>query len=321
MKFIWRRINVGFGKETTRGTAVTASKWVPKTNVTFDQKVTKIADDSSIGVIHDSIDAQPTKQWAEGDVEMNLYVNAIGLLLLNVFWSVTSTTDTTGAYKHTFNVLESNQSPSLTVCVADENQDYQYPNAMVDSLEIQGSVDKFVTIKTAIKAKPGTASTDTPSYTADNVLMGRHISIKTATNLAGLSAGTAINCSAFTISVNKNLAEDPILGSIIPNDFCNTEFAVEGSLELLYNDVTMRDLVNNDTIKALRIEAKDTATTIGLTSNPRLMIDLTRVKFTEFSKSMGNKDLVKQTIKFKGLYSMADSKAMLAELVNTTATY
>lgn len=252
---------------------------------------------------------------------MNLNINAIGLLLLNVFGTDTPTTDTTGAYKHSFSVLESNQSPSLTVTVADDNQDYQYPNAMVDSFEIQGAVDKFITIKAGIKAKPGSATTETPSYAVDYPLLGRHLAIKTATNLAGLTAGTAISCIGFSLTINKNLEADYVLGSITPNDFCNTEFSVEGTLELLYTDATMRDLVMNDTVKALRIEAKDTNTTIGLTSNPRLMIDLAKVKFLEFSKSMGNKDLVKQTLKFKGLYSMADSKAILAELVNTTASY
>lgn len=64
-KYIGRQINVGFGKETTRGTAVAIARWLPKTDFSFDEKMETIQDESSIGVITDARDSFVAKRWAE----------------------------------------------------------------------------------------------------------------------------------------------------------------------------------------------------------------------------------------------------------------
>jgi hypothetical protein len=50
-------------------------------------------------------------------------------------------------------ILDSNQAPSLTVAIADENQDYRYPLAMIESLELDCKVEDYVKAKFSIKAK------------------------------------------------------------------------------------------------------------------------------------------------------------------------
>lgn len=64
-KYIGRQINIGFGKETTRGTAVAVASWVPKMDCSFDEKMEVIQDESSIGVITDTKDNMLVKRWAE----------------------------------------------------------------------------------------------------------------------------------------------------------------------------------------------------------------------------------------------------------------
>ena len=92
---IGRRVNVGLGKETTRGTPVTATAWVPKTDVAFNPKVEKKVDESSMGNIHDALATDVTMEHSEGTIEMNAAVNSVGLLLLSTMGAVTSTVDTT----------------------------------------------------------------------------------------------------------------------------------------------------------------------------------------------------------------------------------
>jgi hypothetical protein len=54
---------------------------------------------------------------------------------LNLFGSV-STSGSSGEYTHEFSVDETNQHQSLTIGLADDTQDRQFPLAMIDSAEI-----------------------------------------------------------------------------------------------------------------------------------------------------------------------------------------
>jgi len=59
-KFIGRKLNIGIGKESTRGTAVAATFWMPKMELTHDDKITQVVNESSIGVIEDAEGADIT---------------------------------------------------------------------------------------------------------------------------------------------------------------------------------------------------------------------------------------------------------------------
>jgi hypothetical protein len=133
-KYIWRKINVGLGKEAVRWTAVAPWIRVPKASLDFEDKTEKIIDESSIGVIEDSFNGHITKQRSEWSLECNMYANSVWYLLLNLFWAVS----TSGAnpYTHAFTVAETNQHQSLTIGLADDTQDRQFALAMLDSLEI-----------------------------------------------------------------------------------------------------------------------------------------------------------------------------------------
>lgn len=47
-KISGRKIAVGFGKETTRGTAVAPSLWYPRVDMDFDEKIESVENESSI---------------------------------------------------------------------------------------------------------------------------------------------------------------------------------------------------------------------------------------------------------------------------------
>jgi glycine cleavage system H lipoate-binding protein len=71
---------------------------------------------------------------------------------LNVFGSV-STTSSGGAYEHEFSVAENNQHQSLTIGVADDTQDKQFPLAMVNTVEIGAEVGDFVKANIEFRSK------------------------------------------------------------------------------------------------------------------------------------------------------------------------
>lgn len=318
-KAIGRKINVGVGKETVRGTAVAPWLRIPKASLDFENKAEKIMDWSAIGVIEDSFDGKIIKQRAEWSLECNLYVNSIWYLLLNLFGACS--TSGVNPYTHEFTVAESNQHNSLTIGLADDTQDRQFALAMIDKFELSAKVWEFVTIKSDFKAKKSADWSLTPSYSTDYVLLGKNVKFKIASDLAWLAWASYISVKSITLTVSKNLEEDTILWSTEPADFCNTMFSVEWNVELLRENETYKDMYEAETKKALRIEIEDTTTTIGTLTYPKLTIDLASVLFTEYAKKQENDTLVQQALTFKALYSMTDSKMILATLINTKSTY
>lgn len=318
-KSIWRKINVGIGSEGTRGTAVVPWIRVPKASFDFEDKSEKIMDESSIWVIEDSMDWHVIKQWAEGSFEANVYANFVWYLLKSLFWKVNTTW--VDPYTHAFTVAETNQHASMTLSVADDTQDRQFPLAMIDTLELTANVGEFVKVNTGFKSKKSADATLTPVYWTDYVLLWKNVKVKIADDLASLDGASYISTKSLSLNFSKNLEEDAILWSVEPSDFCNTMFGVEGDVELLFEDETYKTLHDDGTKKAIRIEIEDTSTAIGTWVYPKLTIDLASVIFTEYAKTQDNDGLIKQGLTFKALYSMTDSSMITATLINDKVSY
>lgn len=318
-RYIWRKINVGFGKETTRWTAVTPAIRVPKASLDFEDKSEKVIDESSIGVMEDSFDGHVSKQYAEWSFECNVYANAIWLILLNVFWSV-STSWSSGEYTHAFSVAETNQHQSLTIGLADDTQDRQFPLAMVNSFELNASTGDFVKVTADFRSKKWADASLTPSYSNDFALLGKNVQVYLADNVSWLDSASAIKATNCTLTINKNLEDVDVLWSVEPDDFCNAQFTVEWSIELLWDNEDYKDMFMDWDKKAIRIEIIDSNSTLS-TWHPTLSFDLASVIITEFAKTQDNDALVRQGLTLKALYSMSDSKMITAKLINSQSSY
>lgn len=323
VKYIGRQINVGFGKETTRGTAVSIGAWMPKTDLSFDDKSEKIVDESAIGVIADARNSFLAKLWAEWDLSGNVEINSFWYLLLAVMGTLTSAESTTGSYLHEFTLKNDNQNQSLTVWVNDPVEwDVAFPLAMVESLTINAEEWQQVTFTVSIKSKKGESTTHTVTYPADYRLLSRDSIFKLATNLAGLSSADALYIKSFEITIEKNLEADYCLWSQEPNDFINKQVSITGSFTAIYEDeATYKDVALSEDKKALRFQLIDTAQTIGLSDNPTITIDLPYADMTEWSKSQGNDEVVTQTVGFKALYSVTDESMLNIDMINTKSSY
>jgi hypothetical protein len=164
-------------------------------------------------------------------------------------------------------------------------------------------------------------ATLTPAFSADYPLLAKHASVKLATNLAGLTGATALVIKSFELTITKKVESQETLGSLDPADFLNTVTSIEGSLEAIYEDeATYKTIALAGSTRALRLDVVDTGTIIGATTNPEMKIDLAKVKFTEWSRTTGLNEIVTQSVGFKGLYSISDAQAIIAELYNTVTT-
>jgi len=322
-KFIGRTADVGIAKEASRGTAeASADFWVPKVSLTLDDGIEQVIDESSVGVIEDATDAVVVGKYATGEIEGNIGSDSIGLILLSALGSVsTSGPADTSVYTHTFTVAQSAQHQSLTLFLDNGVQDYAFPLAMLDTFGLDISLGQFARFTAGFRSKAGETDTLTPSYTAESTFLPQHGTVKLAANVAGLGAASAIDVRSVQLNISKNLMDDYKLGSINQDDILNQQFAVEGTVELVFDAETFKDDMLADTAKAMRIALTNSDVTIGGSSNPSLTVDLSKIKVVSFETNYDNNGIVTATANFKALYNTTDNDMIEVALVNETTSY
>lgn len=323
MKFIGRLADVGIAKEASRGTAESAASfWIKKLSLTLDDGVEQVIDESSVGVIEDAADAKVVGKYATGEIEGNIGDKSFGLILLSALGAVNTTGPTqTTVYTHAFSVAQSAQHPALTLFLDDPNQDYKYPLAVLDSLEIDASVGAFAKFIASFRSKVGETATLAPSYAAENTFLPQHITLKYADDEDDLGTGTAVDVRSLKLTISKNIEDDRKLGSINQVDILNKQFSVEGTVEMVFDANTFKTFMLGDTAKAVRLELTNSDVTIGSSLNPKLTIDMAKVKFSSFEKTYGNNETVVATVNFKAFYSTTESEMITVDLVNEQASY
>lgn len=321
---IGRKIEVGIAKETTRGTAAVPSFWIFKTDASVIDKPVYANDETSAGNISDSLGARKTAERAEGDISGKVTDQSAGLFLLAAIGQVSSALKggETVVYTHSFSLLNTNAHPTLTIELKDANEQKAYANASLESLKLSAEVEKYVTFAASFKAKAGATSTSTPSYlSTENDFIATEVSLKLATDLAGLDAASAISISSLELSIDKKSEYIQKLGQLAPADIVNQSLSIGGNIEAPYDDIaTFKTLFTAGTYKAMRLTILS-STGIGVSSFPTITIDLAKCSFQDWSRPSDNDKLVNQSIKFKAHLSLADSAIISATLVNKVATY
>ena len=319
--FSGREVNIGFAKESTRGTWLTPAYWIPRISGDIDDKYDVIEHTGGYGTLDAVTGAAKSKQWAQGNFTCNVGSTSIGLLLKSLFGTETVATASgeTVVYEHTFNLQTSAQHPSLSITKKDGVRTFGFTNAMITSLEINAVSDDFVTCVVGVKGKSGATQTATVSYSTETFFTRSGITLKRATTAAGLASGTAANIKSMKLVFTPNVMDDDVLGSADPNDFLNTEFRIEGEFELKYEDDTFHDFVKNQTATYYRLLMLN-STVIGNAENHSLQVDLMSVASKEWARKDDNGSIVGQTVKIVGKYNTTDAKSCQLILTNLIST-
>ena len=323
-KFIGRRVNVGIGKETSRGTAVAAGFTIPKTNYTVDDKANKArAGESFSNISGGGSQAIVTGRFAEGAIEGELNVNSFGLLLLATLGASSVAAYATTAYKHTFTLANTNQHTTLTILCKDPIGDVAFKGCMIDTLEISIIQNDIVNFTAGIKGRKGNSwNWASPSYAIDYKFVGRDVVFKVAADTTALAASTAISLKTLKLKIDKNTDYDWVLGTLEPEDILNHQIMITGELTLNYEDRTWRDYMLDGSVKAMGILLTNTRDNIGTLGNPAFYLELPIVDFSEWESKRDNDAIVSQTIKFTALFDITNSKLISnCYLQNTTTSY
>lgn len=326
-KGLGRQIQVGFAKEAVRGTAeAAATYYVPFNEASVEEKNNLLANEQALGVLEDTSEAKITAQSAEISLKGAVGDKTFPLLLLATLGAVSSAAETapnTLVYDHTITVAQSIQHQSLTVFLNDplSGQDYKHALGCIDSLDLAYEQNKFVEFDAKLKAKKGATATLIPANTVENLFLPQHFVFKLASTVAGLTAATALPIKSMKLKIAKSLESDDVLGSVEPVDFLSKKISIEGELEAIWqNESDFKNAYMAGTTQAMRIDLKSDVT-IGTSANPQITIDLNKVAFSALTKPIKIGDVMRQTIQFKAMYSVTDSKMVSIKASNLVTSY
>lgn len=323
-KFIGRLVNLGVGRETTRGSGVAAAYEVPVTSFSFDDKVVKARSVGSLSNIADSEESFVTTKYGQGDLEGEIRDKSFGLFLYAMLGTYTVAGPTDSTYTHSFTVSQSNQHQSLAFVVSDSNTTELYKLVMLDSLEMTVELDQVAMFAASFMSK---ASRDTgltvPAVVAENKFTKKHLAVKLADNIAGLGVASAISIKSLSLKISKNVALDDVQGTAEPEDILNRQLSVEGSLTLNYEAETYKNYMKGNTYKSLQIALTNTDVYAGGTTSPSLTIQMPKVDFFDWEPDYSLDEIVTQKISFKASRDVTNSQQIihLCQLVNAVTTY
>ena len=323
-KYIGRLVDLGIGRETTRGTGVAPTYAVPKVDFSFDDKVTKSRSVAGVGQISDSEEAFVTTKYGEGDIEGEIRSDSFGLLLYALLGTLTTTGPTDSSYSHAFSLANTNTHTSLSFLVKDSNTTELYKLCMLNELEIEAALDEIVKFTASFMGKQAVGSGATmPSYADEYKFTKKHLRIKIAANLAALDAASAISVKNLMLTISKNVVLDDVLGTAEPEDILNRQISVEGEIQLNYEDETYKNYMKNNTFRAMEIAFINTDETIGASTNPSLTLRFPYVDFFDWEPDNALDEIVSQTISFKANRDVSGGNQLISTctLVNTVVSY
>lgn len=329
-KGIGKQIQVGIAQEAVRGTPEPAvDYWLPVDDWSVEERFANAVDMQTYGVVEDNVGQTRTKNWAEGQIRMPVTGTSAAILFHSLYGSCTAVLHAgeTKVYDNSMNVLQGVQHKSLTVYIHDPiatasgaTADYTHANGVVNKIDIDYSLGNFVMLTASLRALTGSAAAVVfvPSQIVEPRYVPQYMTFKVASTYSGLGAASAIKIKSAQISIDANGEDDEVMGQTSPRDFLTKEFSIEGTIEAIWqNETDFKSSALANTPKAMRIDLVNSDVTIGMATNPQFRIDIAKVYFTEFSRPIKIKDVVYQTIKFKGAYSTSDGFMTKALFVNT----
>lgn len=314
-KFAGRRGTLGIAVETTRGTAVAPTFWVPWSTMSFRDTVEEAREEQAFGVLADSDSKFVTMRMGEGEVESQLYDKALGAILSGTL-GASPTTSGSNPYTHAYTLSNSNQPKTVSLYWEDPDRNVIYPLGTVDSFQISVETSGIVNYTVGFKSKvERDFANQTANFTSlGNKFLHQHLQLRLADTVGGLSVATAISLKSLELTINKNTTFDSVMGTIEPEDILAQQLTVEGSIELNLEDDTYKDYMLNGTYRAMEIY-------LYRSSSSSLKIQLPRVDFSEWEDDYPLNEIAKQKINFKANYDAANALDIIStcELINSQA--
>jgi hypothetical protein len=302
---------IGYGTESTYGTAVTVDRFYPLVSESITQEIERL---ESAGIIAGRR-VLDSNQWAAGNitisgsVEHELYDRQCGLLFRHMFGGVA--TSGAGPYTHTFTPGDlTNDHLTIQVGRPDVGgtvRPFTYAGCKITSWELACSVGEIATLGLEIVGKSETTATAlaTAAYSATALpVTFVHGAVTIGGSAVAVSEATLKGDNGYNTDrrfLNDQTIKEPLEAGLRTYD---------GELSAEFESLTQYNRFVNGTTAALVLTFTVGSNTLTVTTN---------VRFDGATPTVGGPDIVGQPIPFKCIGS-TDAAAITAVYVTGDAT-
>jgi len=137
-KTIGKLARVGIGKETTKGTAVVPTFWLPLTEKNPGIMAEYVQNESDYGRIEATAGSEVVYSKGEPSFSGYIFDKSIGLIFLSALGTVNTTADSpeAGVNTHSFTLQNDNEHDTLSIAFKEANQDIVFPYSKLSNLSL-----------------------------------------------------------------------------------------------------------------------------------------------------------------------------------------
>ncbi|PJM98130.1 hypothetical protein CG740_37235 [Streptomyces sp. CB01201] len=288
---------LGIAKETTFGTAVAATNFIPVKSMKPKDKQTLLDDAGMRGSMVDSYGKISGPLTSEYDFDGDVFPDTVGFPLAGVLGDVT-TTGASAPYTHAMAVLNTGtgQPPSYTLSDYYTITTRQYAGAKISEVGLKFSGDGLLTYSAkAVALGSAPASAPTPSYTA-------------VPPIAGWVGAVTIGGSASTILIDGECSiKRPVDvihtvdGTAAPYALWSGAVSVNGKLTLVMEDDTQLLNYLNNSQPSLDINYSQGAAAALV----QVKLHMTKCAFTDAEIDRG-KDYIALSVNYEAVANTTD---------------
>jgi hypothetical protein len=318
---IGKEIEMAVSIEAVRGTAeATAHRNIRKVECNIIPQTETVLDDTTSRGLEDAEGVTVVKKFSEGDISSIVHADTFGYFLLNLYGSVESDEVGDEVYKNTYTLLQNIEHPTLTLFVKDGSvRQSKIASGVVSNFELTATNDDYVRYSASFIGKEGVADTSTlPEPAKEYDFVGRDVTIKVADTAEGLSSAEALDVENITITWNPNIQTAYFLGSYSPAKINNGAFSIEGSFTKHFVDETFKNMKEGNTAKFMSINIKSSVA-IDTGIYPEITIILDRMMVTDWNRSSGANEYVREDVTFKAFKNSTTGKASQVELTSKSS--
>jgi len=307
------------GKETTRGTAVAPSKYIPVLKDTeFEYKLNLVPDELVRGIFERFPSHAGTKEGTAKISGIDVMSNNIGELLNSLYGKVTSSlVGPTNAYQHVFEKNNTTiQNPSYTVHINRGIGQKQYPLSVVKSIILKGTVDGKITADCTVlfKSENTEGFTLSPTWSEMKPFMFYQTTVS-FDNTADLQT-----VKDWTVTIDNGSVYQRVLNNSqdVKDILTIGKINITGGMTVYFEDEARRTKFLNGDTTAIEIKAE--GDTIETSYKHTIKITIPAAKYTAYP--FGEVDgLLGAAVTFEGFYDLTTQKSSTVTLINTETSY
>lgn len=276
---------VGIGRQSTRGTGVTADYYIKKTSFEDGRDVVHENDESALGINSQSSGIVVPRQLANPSLGGYLDLNSFGLIEYLGCDEYETPVESGDAYIHEMKAgnKDTISDKFATINIVDPTLgDLDYIDSILNSLGLSFNMNGRIPFNAGFVSKYPASGNNTAAFVTPTYFMGKHVNIKIASTVSGLSGANALSIKNASLDRNYNVDNGDMafnLGNENISDHHQGEKSGSLKLAKFLADNTYLGYMKNGDIYALQLSIIDTTKTVSAGVNPSIVYTFPAVSF------------------------------------------